>query len=167
MQRIAIVAAVVLVAVGLAGAQKLAKSHAGKADPRVETQLKALDLKYEVDKDGDYKLVYDLGENRTQVVFINSATNKVGDMEVREIWSPAMAGQEAPDAKVLQKVLEYSQDRVIGAWQAMGGENTCVLDYAVKLPVECSDKMLGVAAIVAANSADKMEKELSGGKDDL
>ncbi len=140
----------------------------GQADPRVEKQLQALGLKYQVDKDGDYKLVFQAGDNRTQVVFINSATNKVSGVEIREIWSPAYVGKEPPSGELLQKVLEDSQKRTLGSWQLMVNKDRSqfVLNYAVKLPVEGDDALVKVACGVCAQTADKLENEISG-KDDL
>ncbi|MBI2299239.1 MAG: hypothetical protein HYU66_09920 [Armatimonadetes bacterium] len=166
MKRAALVALVVVFAVALAAAQKPSKNKGGKADPRVEKQLKALELKYEVDKDGDYRLIYEVGEERSQVVFVNSVTNTVREIEVREIWSPALVGEEPPGADVMKKVLDDSQQRTIGGWQLMSGDKSYVLNYAVKIPVDSTDKLLSAAAIVAAHTADALEKDVTG-KDDL
>ena len=50
-------------------------------DSRVEKALKKLGLKYEVDEDGDFKLVFAVEDNR-------STTETLGKMEIREVWSP-------------------------------------------------------------------------------
>ncbi len=78
----------------------------GNPDPRVEKALKKLGLKYEVDKDGDFKLVFSVEDDRTQVVFINSTTETLGKMEIREIWSPTAKFSSTPPPALSLALLE-------------------------------------------------------------
>ena len=56
-----------LLALGLClNGSALAQQAKRAPDPAIEAQLKALDYKYEVDDDGDYKLVFDMDEAGTR-----------------------------------------------------------------------------------------------------
>lgn len=63
-------------------------AHAAEPDKAVGRVLKQLDYPYEIDEDGDYKLVFDAGEDRTQLVFVRSSVEEFGSHKIREIWSP-------------------------------------------------------------------------------
>ena len=66
-----------------------ATAVAATPDRAVGRLLDSLDFPYEVDEDGDYKMVFDAGDDRTQLVFVRSSVEKFGSHHVREIWSPA------------------------------------------------------------------------------
>src|SRR5207342_782892 len=61
---------------------------AGVPDKIVKAQLDSKSLKYEVDKDGDFKVVYQTTGGRTQLAYVRSTTNSYGSLKIREIWSP-------------------------------------------------------------------------------
>jgi len=133
-------------------------------DAGIKAQLDGLKLKYEVDKDGDYKLTFDLGEDRSQIVWVRSATDSYGSLKVREIWSPGfkIENGELP-AKVANRLLEHGHGLILGGW-------TKQKQYAmlvVKIPVSSTPQQLRDALEFAAGAADEIEKELTPDKDDL
>ena len=137
---------------------------AGEADPAIKAQLDSLDIKYEVDSDGDFKITFDLGGGRSQLVWIRSSTEAYGDLKVREIWSPGYKhdGKQVP-VEVANRLLESSHSLILGGWTKQ--KEFCML--AVKIPVNATPKQLRDAAEAAADAADEMEQELTPGKDDL
>lgn len=131
----------------------------------VQKQLDELGYKYEVDEDGDFKLVFDLGEStdkRTQLVYVRTPTYSFGSHEVREVWSPGYKakGKEFP-ASVANRLLEATQDSKLGAWAKQGQYAV----FVVKVPANASTKQLDDAIDVAMQSGDEMEAELTPGKD--
>ncbi|MDT7942747.1 MAG: hypothetical protein RQ993_05680, partial [Bacteroidota bacterium] len=86
-------------------------------DPRVERALKKLGLKYKVDEDGDFKLVFAVEGNRTQVVIINSTTETLGKMEIREVWSPIAKFASNPSCELSMDLLEKHGTFKIGSYQ--------------------------------------------------
>ncbi len=86
-------------------------------DPRVERALKKLGLKYEVDEDGDFKLVFAVEDNRAQVVIINSTTEALGKMEIREVWSPIAKFASNPPCDLSLELLEKHGTFKIGSYQ--------------------------------------------------
>ena len=137
---------------------------AGTPDPAIKAQLDSLDVKYEVDGDGDYKLTFDVGNGRSQLVWIRSATEKYGSLKVREIWSPGykFSGTEIP-VKIANRLLEHSHGLILGGWTK---QKTFAM-LAVKIPVSATPQQLREAAEAAADAADEIEAELTPGKDDL
>lgn len=136
------------------------------ADPQVKRLLEELEYKYEIDGDGDYKLVFDMDstqDKRTQLVFVRSPVETFGAHKVREIWSPgyqAKGGDDFP-AAVANRLLEATQASKLGAWAKQD-------DYAVfvvKLPADATAKQLDDAIDAAIRSADDMEAELTPGQD--
>jgi len=75
-------------------------------DPRVERALKKLGMKYKVDEDGDFKLVFAVEGNRMQVVIISSTTETLGKMEIREVWSPIAKFASTPSCDLSPELLE-------------------------------------------------------------
>jgi len=137
---------------------------AGEPDAAIKAQLDSLDVKYDVDADGDFKVTFDLGGDRSQLVWIRSATDKYGSLKIREIWSPGYKydGGELP-VKIANRLLEHSHGLILGGW-------TKQKQYAmlvVKIPVSSTPQQLRDAAEAAAGAADEIEKELTPGKDDL
>src|SRR5438270_4384084 len=70
------------------------------ADPRVKAALDEIGYKFELNDDNDYKLVPIQTEQagtaangkpiwRSQLVYVNSNTEKYGSLEIREVLAPA------------------------------------------------------------------------------
>lgn len=141
----------------------------GKADKRVQRQLDKLKYTYEVDEDGDYKLVFDMSNDddttkRSQLVYVRSPVYDYGTVEVREVWAPAYKakGDKFP-ADVANRLLEASQDSKLGGWAKQGAYAV----FVVKLPTNASAEQLDDAIDAAVQSADQMEAELTPGKDEF
>ena len=137
---------------------------AGDPDPAVKAQLDSLGVKYDIDSDGDYKVTFDLGNDRSQLVWIRSKTESYGSLKVREIWSPGYkyAGTELP-VKIANRLLEHSHGLILGGWTKQ--KQFAML--AVKIPVSATPQQMRDAAEAAADAADEIEAELTPGKDEL
>ena len=136
-------------------------------DPQVRRQLEELKYEFEVDEDGDYKLVFDVAgstEKRSQLVYVRSPVESYGTLRVREIWSPGYKSKDKDfPAPVANRLLTATQDNKAGAW-AKQGEYAV---FVVRLPANAPAKELDDAIDLAITSADQMEAELTPGKDDL
>lgn len=135
------------------------------ADASVESRLDAAGMKYTRDGDGDYKVTYNYSkEGRTQLVFVSGTTQTVGAFEVREVFSPAArVGKDGVDADKALELIGKNRQYKLGAWEISGD----VLYFVLKLPEEMSASELESAMDIAAETADDMEIELSGDRDDL
>lgn len=132
------------------------------ADPRVRRALDQAELKYTIDDDGDYHLVFAQNDDRTQLVIIDSATSTYGSMEVREVWSTGYRADEdetIPRGR-LESLLKKNASYKVGAWRlSPNGRNVI---FAVIVSANANASALDDAARVAADTADELELEWSG-----
>ena len=135
------------------------------SDASVKARLDARGIKHTVDDDGDYKVTYSYEkESRTQLVFVSGGTETVGGFQVREVFSPAARLEKdgVNGAKALELLAESRKNK-LGSWETDGD----VLLFVIKLPDSASAAELESAMDIAAQTADDMELELSGARDDL
>lgn len=166
MRLASILLALFLLPAATLAAGKRATDLAPTPDPRIGKQLGKLDYKYELDDQGDYKLVFGMDGDRSQLVFVISQTEEYGKHHIREIWSPAYRvkgkGKALP-ADIANRLLEDTQDNKLGAW-AKQGEFAV---YVVKIDARASAEELDDAINFAVSVADKMEAALTPGKDEF
>jgi hypothetical protein len=159
--------ALLLSLASVAVAAREADARKPTPDPQVRRQLEELKYEFEVDEDGDYKLVFDVGgstEKRSQLVYVRSPVESYGVLRVREIWSPGYKSEDKDfPAPVANRLLAATQDNKAGAW-AKQGEYAV---FVVRLSANAPTKELDDAIDLAITSADQMEAELTPDKDDL
>jgi hypothetical protein len=149
---------------GLALAATLpSPAQAGTADPAVKALLDAQKMKYEIDSDGDFKVTFDLGKGRSQLVWIRSATETYGTLKVREIWSPGYKLDGELSAKIANRLLEHSHAMILGGWT----KQKAYAMFVVKISTTASPQQVRDAAEAAADAADDIEQELTPGSDEL
>lgn len=136
-------------------------------DPRVRAALDQVGIKYEIDSDGDYRLILPATGNRTQLVFINSKTEKYANLEVREVWSEVLRNEGPLPASIANKLLRNSFEVKIGAWQTMYSQqrNLYIAVFAAKIAADTDGATLQTVLRSVIDTSDKMELELTG-KDD-
>ncbi len=146
------IAAALLLAVTSTGA------HAAEPDKAVGRALDTLKYTYEVDEDGDYKMVFDMDDGRSQLAFVRSTVEEFGKHKIREIWSPAYnsPGKQFP-AAVANRLLEDSQDAKMGAWV----KQDQLAMFVVKVDANATPEALSDAIDAAIRTADAMELELT------
>ena len=140
-------------------------SAAQAEDASVKSRLDSQGIKYEVDQDGDFKVTYNYSkEGRTQLVFVGGKTESVAGFTIREVFSPAARVEKdgINGAKALELLAESRKNK-FGSWE-IGGD---VLYFVIKLPDNVGAKQLEAAMDIAAETADDMEIEFSGDRDDL
>lgn len=148
-------------------APALAQDAAAPAPPAgdpVAARLAERGIEYDIDQDGDYRVVYSwTHEERSQLVFVSGRAEEVGGKRIRQVFAPAARLSGDLDAAAANGLLRDSQTRKLGAWEISGD----ILYYVVKLPEESDAAMLELAMSAAAEIADDKELELTGGQDDL
>ena len=146
----------------LAGAACAALA-ADVADKSVQRQLDKRKIQYKVDADGDFRVTYDVGNGRTQLAFVRSATFSYGKLRIREIRSIGYRGEAAFPQSVANRLLEHSNEAKLGAWTKQG--NLAI--FTTKIPADASDQQLVDAIELTARLADELEKELVPTKDEF
>jgi hypothetical protein len=137
-----------------------------EGDPRVARALDALDINYQIDSDGDFKIGFELEDGRTQEGFIRSQTYEFMDLELREIFSVGLSSRGSFDARTANLLLQENEDKKIGAWSVISDrEDNHLAIYTVKIAADLDGKELVGAIFAVLNTADDMEKRLSGRDD--
>jgi hypothetical protein len=139
-------------------------AHAGTADPRIKAVLDKAGLKYEITTDGDFKVVMRFDDTRTQLILINSSTERLNEtnMEIREIYSVAYRANGIIPAEVANQLMKDSQKRKIGAWEIIGLKNgTSMAVFDAKVNADISSENLEKVIRLVGIRADVMEKELT------
>lgn len=133
-----------------------------RPDDRVRIALNEKSLKYNVDSDGDYRLIIQLENKRTQLVIIQSRTSVYGNFEVRDVYSIAYksSANQFP-IFVANKLLEENSIKKIGAWE----KNNQFAMFTVKLSANSDSESLLNAINVVADVSDTQEKSFSGSSD--
>ncbi|WP_146517215.1 hypothetical protein [Stenotrophomonas maltophilia] len=131
---------------------------AADADKAVARHLDKLGYTYEVDEDGDYRMVFDVEGDRTQMVYVRSSVEDFGTHNTREIWSPAYnAKTKQFPVAVANRLLEDSQDAKMGGWVK---QDTTAM-FVVKIDADATADQLSDAIDAAIRTADAMELELT------
>lgn len=166
MRTISASASVAILLVGLtsfAGAQVGAKKA---GDPRVAKVLNEAGLRYSVDADGDFLLSNDVGDGRTQLVWILSNTSELGTLQIRQIWSVAYRSRTPLSPWVANRLLEQNSNVKLGSWHVrkMGGDYVAV--FSAQMVADTDQMPLLMALHAVTTTADEMENELTD-KDDF
>ena len=160
MKTLPIVVMAVLFGIAVPGFTPKARLQASGPDQRVEKALKKLGLKYAVHKNGDFKLVLATEGDRTQVVFINSDTEMLRKMEIREIWSPAAKFSSTPPPALSQALLEKNSSFKIGSYAYKKAGDVYVLVFHAQISANASAEELLSVVIGVAGAADAAESDI-------
>lgn len=167
MRTMVVVAGIVGLSLAVAGAPALGQIGAKpKADDRVRRALQDTDLKFSVDKDGDFRLDFTLVGGRTHVVFIASKTAQWGNMEIREVFALGYRSDTRLSRDNYEDMLKDNGRRKSGAWELHEKDGRYVAVFSVKVAADCSGESLKTVANGVAATADEMEKKLTD-TDDL
>jgi hypothetical protein len=131
-------------------------------DNRVKTKLDALGIKYEITSKGNFKIIFKMENERTQLVIINSVTYQYGNIEVREIYSRAayVASKTAFNQSNLFYILQENAEKKIGAWQ-IDGTDDFSLNFSLRASANATQSNLEDMINLAAKVADAMEQKLT------
>jgi hypothetical protein len=141
---------------------KISDDDSTGGDARVRRALEQAELKYTVDDDGDFRLVFEEDGDRTQLVFVNSKTSTYKSMEVREVWSFGYRVDEdeiIPRAR-LEALLQKNSSYKVGAWGLSSNGRNVV--FTIRIPADADAEMLDDAARLASETADELELDWSG-----
>ena len=149
----------------VAGALLASSTSAHGGDASVESRLKAQELAYKVDDDGDYRMTVSWKqEDRSQLVFVSGKTEEFNGVQIREVFAPA-ARLDVNGLTQVQanNLLADASKRKFGGWEVSGS----TLYFKAKLAEPMNPKLLHDIVLAVAEAADNMELEITPGKDDL
>lgn len=137
-------------------------------DSRIKNLLDQTSLKYEVDSDGDFKLLYEYDDGRSHIVFVNSRTETYGGMEIREVWSvgymPPEDG-ESVSARVSENLIRANSRAKMGAWQIQTMDGKEVGVFRAMVPADAGQEIILDTMKLVGITADEKEAELLNSDD--
>ena len=131
-------------------------------DSALKRRLDGVGQKYEIDKDGDFKITLSFTEDkRSQIVFVSGAPCEVAGVQVRNIFSPAAKVAEDGIAGKATDLLKANNGYKTVAYEIESN----FLMLSLKIPEAASGEQLQKAIRLAASVADDKEKEQSASRD--
>lgn len=135
-------------------------------DDRVERALDADTWNYEIDSDGDFRMIVSFSdEDRSQLVYVISRTYEVDGLEIREVWSPGYKPGSSTGplpASIAQWALDKSWDLTLGS---LAASPSGTVYFVAKIDADASSDVLSSVIRAAASTADELEKEKMTGDD--
>lgn len=133
-------------------------SEAG--DPRVRKVFDAAGFQYETDAQGEFKLIFAAPGARSQDVHVASRTERVGGVEIREVWSPAALFSGEVPLRLARHLLEANALVKVGAWAAVCNEAQQTL-VTFRAHADAEGETLLAMMQYVTHRADELEKKLS------
>jgi len=132
-------------------------------DLRVKRLLDQLELKYAIDPDGDFRVIFGLEPERTQTAFIRSETSMLGNLEIREVFSVGYECQGPLPAEVANALLIFNAHVKLGAWGVLRlPDNRCFAAFTAKIAADTDAQTLMTTLMAVLRIADDVEAKLSG-----
>jgi hypothetical protein len=142
------------------------KKSATLGDARVTNALNQTKTPFTVDNDGTYQVIYELPNKRRQKIYISPEPVKIGNVELRLIFSYTFFSEKPPTAELANQLLEKNMEQ-ISFWAVHkldDGKYTIV--NMIYIPADLDGKKLDVVMTKIAFAADEMEERLTK-KDEL
>jgi len=153
--------AMMMVAIATASAEEATTPASG--DPRVAAALKAAGLAYSLDE-GDFRLEYDVDQQRSQRAWVASETARIDRLEIRDVWSVAARGQGEVPEDLARMLLKENVRMILGAWQVNQSQDEYLVVFLAQVDAAADAATLQEVIEVVMFSADRIEKQL-GDKD--
>lgn len=157
----------VFVSAVLASPLALISSPAPAQDATVELALTSQGIAYEIDKEGDYRVVYNYDDKRSQLVLVCTHTEEVGGLKVREVFSYVAHPRKSLSQAALIDLLRENATMKVGAYRLSEDDSGDFVIFAIHLPTDASPEQLKTAIEVVSETADEKEKVLTSGKDEF
>lgn len=135
-----------------------------RPDQRIFDALEEKGVSYDIDEDaGDFIVLVELNQGRTQKVVVNSYTREFMGVEMRDISSIALVSQGPFDARTANFLLRENVNVNFGAWQIMrDDENTHYAIFCMTISANLRAEFLVELIGMVAGTADEIEHRLSG-----
>ncbi len=130
------------------------------SDASVAAKLDAKGTPYEIDEDGDYRILVNLDDGRSQLVWVRNVVHTTDEQRIREIWSYGLRSDERRlPAHIANRLLSANMDLILGGWARQDGNALLI----IKIDADADADTLDEAIDLAASIADRMEQQLVTG----
>jgi hypothetical protein len=132
-----------------------------QGDPRVQELLEELELKYDLDNDGDFRVGFEMENGRAQLGFIRSETTQFGKFDIREIFAVAHISEGPLPADLANALLIYNAHVKLGSWRIeRQSDDKCIVAFAVQIAANTDAASLYTALRLVIDTADNIESKL-------
>lgn len=139
---------------------------AKEGDARVRRLLEELELKWTIDKDGDFRLHNQVeSDDRSQLIWVLSNTSDLRNLEVREVWSIGFKSAEPFSAEIARRLLTQNTQTKVGAWQMRKMGDDYVAVFSAQIAANTDAETLQTVIDAVATTADEMELDVVGTDD--
>ncbi len=129
-------------------------------DPSIAKKLDLKGTPYTLDDDGDYRILVNVGDERSQLVWVRSVVHQTDEQRLREIWTYGLRSEDRRiPVHVANRLLSENMDLIVGAWARQDGNAVLIL----KINADADADTLDEAIDLAASIGDKMEQRLVTG----
>ena len=130
-------------------------------DSRVVKALTQAKTKYELDKNGNYKVTFGTQGNRSQSAYISSATDNVYDFELRGVFSFAAFSKTPYSQEITNLLLEQNMVSP-SAWAVIKmPDSSFAIVNIMYIPANSDGKKLDSALQNVISLSDEMEERLT------
>lgn len=132
-------------------------------DPRVQTHLNALGLRFTVSDAGLFTVAFEVEGDRTQDVHIASATTFIDQLEIRDVYSYGLSSETPLHADIANALLAYNDAIRLGAWKLLRGDgDSCSAVFCIPIAANTTANALLFALETAVKHADLMAERFVG-----
>jgi hypothetical protein len=140
-----------------------ASAQDAPSDARVEQALAQNNVNYSAEENGDYRVLFTLPNERSQLVWISPRTDTIGSLDIRRVFSYAASfdnGESLPNDWA-GRLLRSNSGYIVGSWAQTGTR----LVFSANVPADASDRVLLDTMALVMTTADDVEAELTGADD--
>lgn len=143
---------------------------ANDADPRLVAAMERSGLEYEIDADGDVKILLKWDDGRSQAVWANSIIETYEGMEIREVWT-VVAEYESKDdilPRILVDLLSANFKLKFGKYALLVNENSGEVRvlFILTIAADLDGPTLAKVISFVGEIADEKEIELEDNQAD-
>lgn len=148
---------------------------ADTVDERVKTALESENITFTETETHNFRAEFKTTEDRTNLVFVNSDTQKDGEYEHREVWAVACSVGEVDSARytanrsegysfpeLLVRLMARNSGNQTGGFRIVGNgssRNDYLIVYSAIIPADSSGEVLKAAMDACAFNADRLESD--------
>jgi hypothetical protein len=134
-------------------------------DARIRKALEEKGYKYKVTDAGNFNCTFNVDDNRTHLVFINSNTQSYRGMELREVWAIGLKATGGFSAQIANELLQDTERRKMGAWKVIKEDNTHYAVFFVVIDANVDAETLVSAIKIVIDVADEIEAKITKADD--
>lgn len=130
-------------------------------EARIKSKVEEMGLKFDVTETGNFKFVFGLEGDRSQLVFVRKKPSNYLGSDFIQIYSPTMkyASKSQIPREAMLELLAKNGTYKLGWFELASDETTNAFYMSYKLPISCTAVNLYTILKEVAAEADKTERQ--------